>query len=233
MARRPPAREPSSRPSAAASQLVGCSLEVGQLGESRSADPSPESARGGWFVGRAEGLHLRRRPAVSLRCAPAAWRPCQMNTTVGDLEGNVERILARPRRRRGLGCDLVAFPELAITGYPPEDLLLKPGFVAANREALEKLAGPSPVRWRSSASPRPTATSTTPPPCAPTARSGVYRKHPLPNYAVFDEQRYFMPGTGVAAGVRRAGAGWASRSARTRSPDGPIVTQAAGGPSSS
>src|SRR4029453_11249225 len=63
---------------------------------------------------------------------------CQINTTVGDLEGNVERILAALADAEAQGCDMAVLPELAITGYPPEDLLLKPGFVADNREALDR-----------------------------------------------------------------------------------------------
>ena len=55
---------------------------------------------------------------------------CQLNTVVGDLDGNVERILAAYDQAEAAGCDLAVFPELAITGYPPEDLLLKPAFVA-------------------------------------------------------------------------------------------------------
>src|SRR5262245_4775415 len=73
-------------------------------------------------------------PARHLRLALA-----QVNVTVGDLAGNVERLLRDIRRAAGEGVDLVAFPELALTGYPPEDLLLKPGFVADNLRALEHL----------------------------------------------------------------------------------------------
>ena len=65
---------------------------------------------------------------------------CQLNTVVGDLDGNVARILAAYDEAEAAGCDLALFPELAITGYPPEDLVLKPRFVTANREALEKVA---------------------------------------------------------------------------------------------
>ncbi len=64
----------------------------------------------------------------------------QINTTVGDIAGNAERILARVREAASLGADIVAFPELAVTGYPPEDLLLKPEFIAANLRALQELA---------------------------------------------------------------------------------------------
>ncbi len=62
---------------------------------------------------------------------------CQLNQTVGDLDGNAERILAMYGRAEEAGCDVAVFPELAITGYPPEDLLLKPAFVADNRAALD------------------------------------------------------------------------------------------------
>ena len=70
----------------------------------------------------------------------------QLNTVVGDLEGNVERILRAQAEAEAAGADLCVVPELAIPGYPPEDLLLKPGFVADNVAALEKVAaatGPS------------------------------------------------------------------------------------------
>ena len=64
----------------------------------------------------------------------------QINTTVGDLDGNRELILARAREARDAGADLVLFPELAVTGYPPEDLLLRPGFVRAAEESLRAIA---------------------------------------------------------------------------------------------
>ena len=65
---------------------------------------------------------------------------CQVNPVVGDLEGNVKRILAGVDEAEAAGCDLAVFPELAVTGYPPEDLLLKPGFVRDNRRALDSIA---------------------------------------------------------------------------------------------
>src|SRR5512143_474318 len=64
----------------------------------------------------------------------------QMNPMVGDLDGNVRRITTWLREAKKAKADLVAFPELAITGYPPEDLLLKPRFVAENRRALDDIA---------------------------------------------------------------------------------------------
>src|SRR5919197_1357064 len=63
----------------------------------------------------------------------------QMNPTVGDLSGNVRRIVAGLREARKAKADLVAFPELAVTGYPPEDLLLKPRFLKDTRDALDEV----------------------------------------------------------------------------------------------
>src|SRR5690606_21191135 len=76
-------------------------------------------------------------PGVVSRIRVAA---AQLNLVVGDLDGNVERIVAAYDRAVAADCDLVAFPELAITGYPPEDLLLKHAFVVRAREALDKVA---------------------------------------------------------------------------------------------
>src|SRR5215469_4873652 len=64
----------------------------------------------------------------------------QINPTVGDLEGNRELILTQIAEARTAGADLVVLPELAVTGYPPEDLLLRPGFVRAARASVERLA---------------------------------------------------------------------------------------------
>src|SRR5579859_1589609 len=64
----------------------------------------------------------------------------QMNATVGALEANAERILAGVRRAEEIAADIVAFPELALTGYPPEDLVIKPEFVAANLRCLRHIA---------------------------------------------------------------------------------------------
>ena len=63
----------------------------------------------------------------------------QINPTVGDFERNVRMIVDAIERARALGCSLVAFPELAITGYPPEDLLFKPAFIEANLRALDEV----------------------------------------------------------------------------------------------
>jgi NAD+ synthase (glutamine-hydrolysing) len=64
----------------------------------------------------------------------------QIDTVVGDLDGNRERILQRLEEGRSAGADLVLFPELCVTGYPPEDLLLRPGFVRAARASLDRVA---------------------------------------------------------------------------------------------
>jgi NAD+ synthase (glutamine-hydrolysing) len=120
----------------------------------------------------------------------------QINPTVGDLEGNFQRIVDGIARARGQGVDVLAFPEMAITGYPPEDLLLKPSFIERaielTRDLVPHTRGMTIVvgtvdrdldlynaaavlhdgQW-----------------------AGTYRKHYLPNYGVFDENRYFMPAT--------------------------------------
>ncbi|MDQ6727033.1 MAG: NAD+ synthase [Actinomycetota bacterium] len=156
---------------------------------------------------------------------------CQINVVVGDLDGNVATILAALERADRQGCDLAVFPELAVTGYPPEDLLLKPAFVADNRAALAKLASrtgrcAAVVGFVDAGRDLYNAAAV----CAHGEVQGVYRKRILPNYAVFDEQRYFAPGQGdpqlfviggVKVGVSVCEDSW--------SPDGPIAEEAAGG----
>ena len=95
----------------------------------------------------------------------------QINTVVGDLDGNRELILARLDEAREAGAELVLFPELAVTGYPPEDLLLRPGFVRAAAALARRDRRETHGRRRaSSASPTSTATSSTRAPFARTAR---------------------------------------------------------------
>src|SRR5438270_9991653 len=154
-----------------------------------------------------------------------------MNTVVGDLEGNLARILEAYQRAEDAGCDLAVFPELAITGYPPEDLVLKPGFVSDNLEALEKLAARTGrcaaiVGFVDAGRDLYNAAAV----CASGSVQGVYRKRLLPNYAVFDEQRYFAPGTGPPTLIRIAGARVGiSICEDAWSPAGPIAEQAEGG----
>src|SRR5918911_1088187 len=119
----------------------------------------------------------------------------QLNPVVGDLEGNRRLILERLDEAKAHGADVVLFPELAVTGYPPEDLLLRPGFIRAAESSVEEIAreargttvligGPHFDRDLYNA-------------CYVLSGGevkAVYRKRFLPNYGVFDEDRYFAPG---------------------------------------
>ncbi|MDR2874512.1 MAG: NAD+ synthase [Methylobacillus sp.] len=121
----------------------------------------------------------------------------QLNFTVGDLDGNAAKIIAACHRAQAEGASLLVTPELALTGYPPEDLLLRDDFCAAAERALQSLAAALPrgftllvghpardgARLHNSAS---------------VLRDGkilaTYHKQKLPNHSVFDEARYFVPG---------------------------------------
>jgi NAD+ synthase (glutamine-hydrolysing) len=119
----------------------------------------------------------------------------QIDCVVGDLEGNREKILASLGAAREANADLVVLPELAVTGYPPEDLLLRPGFVRAARESLETIAGASDGLVALVGTPWFDGDLTNA--CAVCAEGGirsVYHKQFLPNYGVFDEHRYFAEG---------------------------------------
>ncbi len=136
----------------------------------------------------------------------------QMNPTVGDLDGNVKRIVGWLREARKAKADLVAFPELAVTGYPPEDLLLKPRFVADNRLALQEvvrecrdIAAVVGYVGQGVASDHKSVSPTVVPAgrhelynaaavIAERRVAATYNKWFLPNYGVFDESRYFHPG---------------------------------------
>jgi NAD+ synthase (glutamine-hydrolysing) len=121
----------------------------------------------------------------------------QLNLTVGDLAGNVTRMADATAKASEAGADLICFPELAITGYPPEDLVLRSEFVRDNLEALQDLAHKTATRCavvvgfvdRSDLGVHNAAGF---------LRDGeiesVYHKMELPNFGVFDERRYFMPG---------------------------------------
>src|SRR5262249_50694681 len=127
----------------------------------------------------------RRKPRMRLALA-------QINTVVGDLDGNRDRILARLAEARDAGADLVLFPELAVTGYPPEDLLLRPGFVRAARRTVDELAAASTGITALVGAPHLDADLYNA--CFVLADGEircVYRKRFLPNYGVFDEDRYF------------------------------------------
>ncbi len=119
----------------------------------------------------------------------------QLNAVVGDLDGNRARILASLSEARTAGADLVVFPELVTSGYPPEDLLLRPGFVRAARESLEEIAAATEGLVALVGTPwfdRDLANACAV--CADGRIRAVYRKHFLPNYGVFDEHRYFAEG---------------------------------------
>src|SRR5262245_50290656 len=119
----------------------------------------------------------------------------QMNSVVGDLDGNRVRIAARIDEARDAGADLVILPELVVTGYPPEDLLLRPGFVRAARRSVEALA--RGTRGIVALVGAPHLDADLHNACFVIAGGeirGVYRKQFLPNYGVFDEDRYFAPG---------------------------------------
>ena len=164
----------------------------------------------------------------------------QVNPTVGDLAGNRRLIADAYEQAEAAGCDIVAFGELALTGYPPEDLVLKPGFVRDNRAVLDDLAratgscvavigfvdhgnGVDP------ASGRPVIHNAAAV-CAGGQVRGVYHKRMLPNYDVFDEERTFVPGTvahqlfeiaGVKVAISICEDVWRA--------DGPVADQAKGG----
>ncbi len=119
----------------------------------------------------------------------------QINVTVGDLDGNAAKIKEHLSRAKAQQVDIVLFPELALAGYPPEDLLLKPGFAAANRRALQNLlphtAGlTAVVGFVDRADDLYNAAAV----LHNGELVGIYHKNLLPNYAVFDEDRYFAAG---------------------------------------
>jgi NAD+ synthase (glutamine-hydrolysing) len=120
----------------------------------------------------------------------------QINATVGDLSGNTKKIVHFIDEAKPLGVDLLTFPELAITGYPPEDLLLKPQFIKRNRECLEEIIRHSSdiavvVGFVDSDSDIYNAAAV----IYNSKLAGIYHKIYLPNYGVFDENRYFQAGT--------------------------------------
>src|SRR4051794_1519606 len=133
---------------------------------------------------------------MTMRTEPLRVSLAQINATVGDIPGNAQKIREYLERAREQGAQLVVFPELALTGYPPEDLLLKTHFVDAAGAALEEIARDAedivalvgfPERrddvYNSAAV------------LADGRVQAVYRKMFLPNYGVFDENRYFQAGT--------------------------------------
>jgi NAD+ synthase (glutamine-hydrolysing) len=154
----------------------------------------------------------------------------QLNATVGDLAGNEAAIREGIAQAKSAGAQIVAFPELAITGYPPEDLLLKEHFLRDARDAVERLAEDAQgivalVGFPERADDVYNAMAV----LADGELQGIYRKMRLPNYGVFDEVRYFQAGTqpavievdGVTVGLTICEDDWV--------PDGPIVDEALAG----
>jgi NAD+ synthase (glutamine-hydrolysing) len=121
----------------------------------------------------------------------------QINSTVGDFSGNTEKMVQSIDQAKSLGVDLLTFPELAIPGYPPEDLLLKPQFIRQNKECLDKITERSSdialvVGFVDSDGDKYNAAAM----LYNKKLVGVYHKFYLPNYGVFDENRYFQAGVG-------------------------------------
>ena len=127
----------------------------------------------------------------------------QLNPLVGDLLGNESKILADYAKAEAAGCQVVVYPELTITGYPPEDLLLKKAFVRDNELAVQRIAARTKecaaligfVKAEGDQLFNAVAL------CRNGKVQGVYLKQLLPNYAVFDEDRYFTPGPAMNDGV--------------------------------
>jgi len=123
----------------------------------------------------------------------------QLNQVVGDIDGNVERILATYREAAAKGAHLAVFPELAVTGYMPEDLVFKPDFLAASQAGIERVA--AGVGACAAVVGFVEATPAGPANAAALCHDGrilaTYHKVLLPNYSVFDEERYFIPGREV------------------------------------
>ncbi|WP_420639490.1 NAD+ synthase [Candidatus Poriferisocius sp.] len=156
---------------------------------------------------------------------------CQTNAVVGDIDGNSARILAVLSEAQQAHCHVAVFPELAVTGYPPEDLLLKRRFVKDSRRAMERIAAhtgscAAVVGFVDDDNGCRNAAGV----AADGHLLGIGHKRELPNYGVFDERRYFRPGTGdprpfdvagVAVGVSVCEDAWVA--------DGPMRRLAAAG----
>jgi NAD+ synthase (glutamine-hydrolysing) len=154
-----------------------------------------------------------------------------LDVTVGDLEANAEKVMAQLAQAEAAGASLAVFPELVLTGYPPEDLLLEPGFVEGNLLALEKVAAATQrcaaiVGFVEEDGDLYNAAAV----CAAGEVRAVVRKQLLPNYGVFDERRYFVPAArrdtlflidGVRVGVTICEDAW--------SPSGPVDRLGEGG----
>jgi NAD+ synthase (glutamine-hydrolysing) len=137
---------------------------------------------------------------MTMRTEPLRVSLAQINAVVGDISGNAQKIREYIERARGEDAQLVVFPELALTGYPPEDLLLKTHFVDAAGAALEEIARDCEdivalVGFPERRDDVYNAAAV----LADGQVQAVYRKQYLPNYGVFDEDRYFQSGTEPAS----------------------------------
>ena len=156
---------------------------------------------------------------------------CQINTTVGDFSGNTAKIIEYIARAKLLKADICVFPELAVTGYPPEDLLLKQKFVKDNQDALKEIAqhvkGITAIVGFVDKNGKDLYNAAAL--LGGGKITGIYHKNHLPNYGVFDEKRYFKPGDepfttkvgGVKIGLNICEDLWIE--------DGPVKTDAAFG----
>lgn len=157
---------------------------------------------------------------------------CQINTTVGDLTGNADKVIEWIESAEALGCDVAVFPEMTVSGYPPEDLLLKPGFVRENRRQIERIATHAQGHCAAIvgfADGHPDVYNS----LAVLSGGeivGTYHKRHLPNYDVFDEERTHSAGNeamnlfriaGVNVGVSICEDAWIA--------GGPVPQSAAGG----
>ena len=154
----------------------------------RPQDPRPAlSGPGPWLLTHNGGMNTRPQP---LRVAMA-----QMNPTVGDIAGNARRISSLIAQARDAGAQLVVLPELCLTGYPPEDLLLKTHFLEAADAALQELAtGVHGIVALVGFPDRAEDVFNAAAILAEGEVAAVYHKMNLPNYGVFDERRYFQAG---------------------------------------
>ena len=170
---------------------------------------------------------------MSTHILPLRVALAQLNVTVGDLQNNTRKILTALRQAHAAGAHIVCTPELALTGYPPEDLLLKPGFVADNLAQLQELIDASRSLPELTAVigfvDRDQDIYNAAAIINNGQLAGVYHKHYLPNYGVFDENRYFEAGhkapifliNGVHVGVNICEDVWY--------PSGPLPMQALAG----
>jgi len=131
---------------------------------------------------------------------------CQIDATVGDFQANSVKALAALDRAESLGADLAVLPELVLTGYPPEDLLLEPDFIAASERTLAEVASKTKrcaavIGYVANDGGLRNAAAV----CADGKVLGVSYKELLPNYGVFDERRWFVPGGGRSPCYRIGG----------------------------